>query len=213
MAGAFVQKRQVLFRVAEMTSSLELHRALDLLRTHAIASLSTQLMTVSQILICNRALDGKGKSNYSDSVDTFSRIHELVEVLSSQDQAVFGAEFVPWAIQFISNIPIKFLESAWEQQLRYGLLQILKQIASSPEAMRPFLEDVMNFLLKILRDDNEENAMLSLHIMIDLHKIHRTVLEPFAQAMVDFVLEAFEAFPETCETIFEVIFDILGALI
>jgi transformation/transcription domain-associated protein len=194
-----------------MTSSLELHRAFDLLKTHAIASLSTQLVNVSQIL--NLALDGKGKPNHSDSVGTFSRIHELVEVLSSQEQAVFGTEFVPWAIQFIPNIPIKFIESAWEQQLRYGLLQLLKQIASSPEAMRPFLEDVMNFLLKILRDDNEENAMLSLHIMIDLHKIHRTVLEPFAQAMVDFVLEAFEAFPETCETIFEVIFTISGTLI
>lgn len=127
----------------------------------------------------------------------------IVEVLTAGEQVDFAAAFVPWSIESLEGIVPKFNEQAPEHCARHGILAVLKLLAICSDALRPFLEGLIKVLLGVLREDNEDNAMAGLYILIDLHKIHRAALESHAQAMVDFVLEMFERFPGTCESIFD----------
>ena len=50
----------------------------------------------------------------------------------------------------------------------------------------------MALLMHILRTDNEENAVLSLKIMIDLHRNYKAVVIDQVQPFLDFVFEMYQ---------------------
>jgi transformation/transcription domain-associated protein len=49
----------------------------------------------------------------------------------------------------------------------------------------------MNTLMLLLRTDNEDNAVICLKIITDLHKMYKVVLESFVQPFLDIVKEMF----------------------
>ena len=53
----------------------------------------------------------------------------------------------------------------------------------------------MTLLMQMLRTDNEENAVLSLKIMIDLHRNYKTVVADQVQPFLDFVFEMYQSMP------------------
>lgn len=127
------------------------------------------------------------------------------EVLQPADQGIFVTTFVPWALKLLQTTGIKMIETSVEHRIRRGILEIFKIVTSIAEPMKAFLEDLMKALMQILNDDNEENAVLVIHILIDLHKVHRAALEPYAQQLIEYVLAGFDNFPEVCEIVFEVL--------
>jgi transformation/transcription domain-associated protein len=61
----------------------------------------------------------------------------------------------------------------------------------------------MALLMQILRTDNEENAVLSLKIMIDLHRNYKTVVAEQVQPFLDFVFEMYQNMPNIVKDAFE----------
>lgn len=61
----------------------------------------------------------------------------------------------------------------------------------------------MTLLMQILRTDNEENAVLSLKIMIDLHRNYKTVVADQVQPFLDFVFEMYQSMPNIVKDAFE----------
>jgi transformation/transcription domain-associated protein len=57
--------------------------------------------------------------------------------------------------------------------------------------------------MQILRTDNEENAVLSLKIMIDLHRNYKTVVADQVQPFLDFVFEMYQSMPTIVKDAFE----------
>ena len=61
----------------------------------------------------------------------------------------------------------------------------------------------MALLMHILRTDNEENAVLSLKIMIDLHRNYKTVVADQVQPFLDFVFEMYQSMPAIVKEAFD----------
>lgn len=61
----------------------------------------------------------------------------------------------------------------------------------------------MTLLMHILRTDNEENAVLSLKIMIDLHRNYKTVVADQVQPFLDFVFEMYQSMPAIVKDAFD----------
>jgi transformation/transcription domain-associated protein len=57
--------------------------------------------------------------------------------------------------------------------------------------------------MHILRTDNEENAVLSLKIMIDLHRNYKTVVADQVQPFLDFVFEMYQSMPAIVKEAFD----------
>lgn len=73
------------------------------------------------------------------------------------------------------------------------------------ETFRPYASDVMKVLMKLLHIDNEENAILSLKIIIDLHRGFKQNLEDYVQPFLDFVLEIFKNMPQVVKESFPLV--------
>lgn len=137
-------------------------------------------------------------------IESLEELLHLSEVLQGDDQCVFVQHYVPWAIKVMNGTPVKMIASSAEHRTRHGVLSILKIVAGNADSLRPFLDDLMGLLLGVIREDNEDNGIVAIHVLIDLHKVHRTLLEAYAQPLVDYVLSAFESFSDICEAVFEV---------
>ena len=61
----------------------------------------------------------------------------------------------------------------------------------------------MTLLMHILRTDNEENAVLSLKIIIDLHRNYKAVVADQVQPFLDFVFEMYQSMPTVVKDSFE----------
>jgi transformation/transcription domain-associated protein len=61
----------------------------------------------------------------------------------------------------------------------------------------------MALLMQIIRTDNEENAVLSLKIMIDLHRNYKTVVADQVQPFLDFVFEMYASMPAIVKEAFD----------
>lgn len=148
---------------------------------------------------------GRGAGGCAEQVlSALEQLQQVSEVLQGEDQSLFIARFLPWALKLMNSTAIKMTASSSEHRIRQGVLTVLKPLTGIAEPMRPFLEDLVQLLLSVLEDDNEENGILAIHLLIDLHKTHRQLMEPYAQPLVDYVHSAFETFSETCEIVFEV---------
>ena len=58
------------------------------------------------------------------------------------------------------------------QQLRKLILEIIHRLPSN-EHLKGFLRQILNLCFKLLETDNEENVMVCLRIIIELHKTFR----------------------------------------
>jgi transformation/transcription domain-associated protein len=56
------------------------------------------------------------------------------------------------------------------------LLEILNRLPNN-EMLRPNVQSMLSLCMKLLETDNEENAVICLHIIFDLHKNFRPTLE------------------------------------
>ena len=73
-----------------------------------------------------------------------------------------------------------------EHKLRNVIIEILNRLPHS-EVIKPFLQDLLKLLMHILTTDNEENGLICLRIIFDLHRSFRPALEPEVQPFLEFV--------------------------
>lgn len=61
----------------------------------------------------------------------------------------------------------------------------------------------MALLMQIVKTDNEDNAVLSLKIMIDLHRHYKAVVADQVQPFLDFVFEMYANMPHIVKEAFD----------
>lgn len=87
--------------------------------------------------------------------------------------------------------------------IRRLLLEIISNIPNN-EMLKPFLVDIYETLLMVLEQDNEENALISLRIIVDLLKNFRLFLENYIQAFINIVFKFYGNFMSAVENLIEV---------
>lgn len=116
-----------------------------------------------------------------------------IETIPENEQVEFFSAFIPWSLSIFSSLP-----PSYEQTFcfREAILDIYTLFPSYGEAVKPYLNDIMNTLIKILTDDFEANGLTAMHLFMEFHKIFRGIVEPSVQPFIDLVLNLLEKFPE-----------------
>ncbi|KAJ2681994.1 transcription-associated protein 1, partial [Coemansia sp. RSA 1285] len=97
--------------------------------------------------------------------------HELcesLEYIQLQDYSRFVALLWPVIRDLLVKMPPIFVSSAPEQRIPHS------------EVFRPIVQEVVTTIMSLVRIENEENAVVCLKIIYELHRMYRQVLESVA---------------------------------
>ena len=81
-----------------------------------------------------------------------------------------------------------------ENKCRRTVLEIMYRFPGS-EILRPHVADLTHVALKVFQDDNEDNSLIALRILFDIHKLFRPTPEATVQPFLDTVLAMYRAAP------------------
>ncbi|KAJ1496049.1 hypothetical protein T484DRAFT_1760331 [Baffinella frigidus] len=93
---------------------------------------------------------------------------------------------------------------------RSVLLEILNRVPTT-EVLKPHAPDLLKLCMHLLDTDDEDNAVIALRIILDLHKTYRAQrpgggpgpLEGDVQPFLDFVCKVYQNFPNTLKAAFD----------
>lgn len=88
------------------------------------------------------------------------------------------------------------------QQVRKLILEMIHRLPTS-EVLRPYVNSILTLMLKLLQVDNEENVLVCLRIIIELHKQYRPAFNPEIQQFLTFVRQIYSDLPKHLPKIFE----------
>ncbi|CAH0549746.1 unnamed protein product, partial [Brassicogethes aeneus] len=88
------------------------------------------------------------------------------------------------------------------QQVRKLILEMLYRLPTN-EQLRDYVRQILLLMLKLLEVDNEENVLVCLKIIIELHKQYRPVFSVEIQRFLRFVKTIYSELPNHMNKIFE----------
>ncbi|KAJ2064803.1 transcription-associated protein 1 [Coemansia sp. S146] len=119
--------------------------------------------------------------------------HELCESLEAfqpQDYSRFVSILWPVIRDILLKTPPVFVSSAPEQKLRSTILEIIQRIPHS-EVFRPIVLEVVTTLLSLVKIENEDNAVVCLKVIYELHRMYRQLLESVAAPFLELAAEIY----------------------
>ena len=164
----------------------------------------------------NRFLDPKLAAK--DRHALAQEIRESIEIVQTSEYANFLQHFVkafntylrgtsneqsPYFVQQAE----RFNTESASYKTRSVLLEILNRVPTT-EVLKPFAPDLLKLCMHLLENDDEDNAVIALRIILDLHKQYRRqpgvpgILEPEVQPFLDFVRRVYDNFKRTQEEAF-----------
>lgn len=87
-------------------------------------------------------------------------------------------------------------------QVRKLILEMIHRLPTS-ESLRPYVKPILSLCLSLLRTDNEENVLVCLRIIIELHKQYRPAFNQEIQFFLTFVKTIYSDLPKHLPKIFE----------
>lgn len=101
------------------------------------------------------------------------------------------AVFIPVLVQILGEEKhIVFLKDNSEQRFRHTLLAYLQRLPHS-EPFRQYESKVLELMVKLLKVENEDNALLCIKVMIDGFRSHKDQAEPFVEPFLDLVKQMY----------------------
>ena len=129
-----------------------------------------------------------------------TEIRDSIEIVHTSEYSNFLAAFFPVFSKILQQGRAHFQDCA-EQKLRNVLLEILNRLPHN-ETLRPYVTELLNLSMHVLNNDNEENSLICLRIIFDLHKNYRPTLDAFAQPFLSFVRKLYHNFKDMVQANF-----------
>ncbi|WVQ95626.1 hypothetical protein IAU59_002724 [Kwoniella sp. CBS 9459] len=99
--------------------------------------------------------------------------------------------FIPALITILGEEKsITFTKDNIEQRFRHTLLAFLQRLPHT-EPFRHHMSSVMDLCVKLLKSENEENALLCIKIMIDGLRSNKEQMEPYIEPFLDLVKQMY----------------------
>ena len=128
-------------------------------------------------------------------------VRDAIEVVnSSSEYPKFIAAFMPALTAVLESTPAQ-LSDGPEHKLRNTTLEILNRMPHT-EALRPFDKQVLKLAMDALKAENEENALICLRIIFDLHRNFRPNLESEVAPFLEFVCDVYKNIGDTVKEVF-----------
>src|SRR3569623_275398 len=99
-------------------------------------------------------------------------IRDGIEIVHTGEYKNFLLFLFPIFYNTLRSSSTQFNDGA-EQKLRNILLEILNRLPNN-ELLRPYVTSLLKLTMFLLEVENEENAVICLRIIIDLHKNYRS---------------------------------------
>nr|NP_001303335.1 Nipped-A, isoform F [Drosophila melanogaster]ABI31023.2 Nipped-A, isoform F [Drosophila melanogaster] len=96
----------------------------------------------------------------------------------------------------------QFIQENTMQHIRKLILEMIHRLPIT-ESLRQHVKTIITMMLKILKTDNEENVLVCLRIIIELHKHFRPSFNSEIQLFLGFVKEIYTNLPNHLTSIFE----------
>ncbi|UIZ26478.1 hypothetical protein KXD40_001859 [Peronospora effusa] len=98
---------------------------------------------------------------------------------------ILEALFPVWKGLLQNKLPPQ-LHASTQNRCRKMLLQILNRLPSN-ETLRPYVTQLLQLLMEVLQKDNEDNALIALKTLFDLHRNYRPGLRNEVQPFLELV--------------------------
>ncbi|GMF35265.1 unnamed protein product [Phytophthora fragariaefolia] len=133
-------------------------------------------------VVRQKLVDGDPDAVLKELVDLYRR----AEILHTpQLGRILESLFPVWKGLLHSKLPPQ-LRATTQNRSRKVLLQILNRLPSN-EALRPYVAQLLQLLMEVLQKDNEENALIALKTLFDLHRNYRPGLRNEVQPFLELV--------------------------
>lgn len=135
---------------------------------------------------------------------------KAAQALSEDLEAIVASPQYPSFLEHAMKIFIKilgegdplFISEYNIQQLRKLILEMIHRLPSN-EQLKVHLRPILFLMFRLLETDNEENVMVCLRIIIELHKTFRPQFSPEIQKFLQFVKNMYRDLPNHMKKIFE----------
>ncbi|RKP06666.1 hypothetical protein THASP1DRAFT_18177, partial [Thamnocephalis sphaerospora] len=129
-------------------------------------------------------------------------LRDKVEIFQSVEYKRFLALLLPVFTNILRDGQPAFGSNAPEQRLRQTILEIIHRFPHNDD-LRQHASDLMALLMRLLRVENEENAVICLKIIIDLYRTYKEMLEEHVQPFLDLVMEMYRNMPKAVADAFD----------
>ncbi|KAI8099099.1 uncharacterized protein BX664DRAFT_310101 [Halteromyces radiatus] len=131
-----------------------------------------------------------------------NELRDQVEVFQTLEYSRFLSTLIPVFLDILQNGTPVFVSTAPEQKLRNIILEIIYRLPQT-EPLKEYSPELCRTLMHLLRVENEDNAVVCVKIIIDLHRSFRHVLEDQVQPFLDIVQEIFRNMEQTVKDAFD----------
>ncbi|KAI9356612.1 hypothetical protein BD770DRAFT_444067 [Pilaira anomala] len=131
-----------------------------------------------------------------------NELRDQVEVFQTLEYSRFLATLIPVFVDILQNGNPVFQSNVPEQKLRNIILEIIYRLPQT-EALKEYAPDLCRMLMHLLKVENEDNAVVCVKIIIDLHRTYRHALEDQVQPFLDIVQEIFKNMEQTVKDVFD----------
>ena len=112
-------------------------------------------------------------------------IRDGMEIVHSADYILFLQSFLKVFAHLLETTQPQTSDTL-EHRVRNLVLEIVNRLPAN-DMLKPFAGQLMGLLLNVLQRDNEDNAVVCLRILFDLHKAYKGTLEDYVQPFMEFV--------------------------
>ncbi|XP_039645081.1 transformation/transcription domain-associated protein [Perca fluviatilis] len=112
-------------------------------------------------------------------------------VTSSPQYSTFLEHIIPRFLTFLQDGEVQFLQEKPTQQLRKLVLEIIHRIPTN-EHLRPHTKNILSVMFRFLEIESEENVLICLRIIIELHKQFRPPISQEIHHFLDFVKQIYK---------------------
>ncbi|PGH00581.1 hypothetical protein AJ80_09152 [Polytolypa hystricis UAMH7299] len=142
-------------------------------------------------------LDTKVKTNISVELRD-----SLEQLCSGSSYAVFLAKLWPVFRKILQGDPV-FISNSWEQKLRNCILEILHRLPLDLPEVEPYAGDMVDLLMELVRNENEENAVLCMKTIMDLERRQTKATQTRVQPFLELIQEMFETMEHVVRDTFD----------
>ena len=140
---------------------------------------------------------------HADTKERFklaTEVRDAIEIVNTSEYPKFLAAYLPAFQKVLETVPPQLADTP-EHKLRNVVLEILNRLPHN-EILRPHDKLLLRLALDALKTENEDNALICLRIIFDLHRNFRPSLEGEVAPFLQFVCEVYKGVNGTVKHIF-----------
>nr|XP_054766791.1 transformation/transcription domain-associated protein-like [Lytechinus pictus] len=122
-------------------------------------------------------------------------------IISSSQYHSFLETAIPQFLRVLKDEKPQFIAESPLQHLRKLLLELLHRMPTN-EQLRQFVRQILELMFILLETENEENVLVCLKIIIELHKYYRPTMQPEVQHFLQFVKSVYKDIQVNIKTYF-----------